>query len=56
VTFSTAPLGGVHVAGRQAYAGSEAAPQFAPGSFFGFLNGNPDIPSALIFSVPEEST
>jgi hypothetical protein len=55
VTFSTALLGGVFVAGPQAYAGSEAAPQFAPGSFSGLLQG--ELPSTLTFTaVPETST
>ena len=55
VTFSTAPLGGFYLAGPQAYAGSEAAPQFAPGSFSGLFEG--ELPSTLTFTaVPETST
>jgi len=55
VTFSTAPLGGVYFAGPQAYVGSEAAPQFAPGSLSGLFQG--ELPSTLTFTVvPEAST
>lgn len=55
VTLSTAPLGGVYLSGPQAYVGSEAAPQFAPGSFSGLLEG--ESPSTLTFTVvPEAST
>jgi len=55
VTFSSAPLGGVYLAGPQAYAGTEAAPRFAPGSFSGLFQG--ESPSALTFTVvPETST
>jgi hypothetical protein len=56
VIFSTEIFGGYYVNGPQAYAGSEAAPQFAPGSFSGYFEGNPDNPSTLTFAVPEPST
>ena len=58
VIFSTVPLGGIFVTGMQAYTGSEAAPQFAPGSFSGtVVDGNFSAPSTLTFTaVPEPST
>jgi hypothetical protein len=56
LTFSTVPFGGIIFAGPQAYTGSEAAPQFAPGAFFGLFEGDSAVPSLLIFSIPEPST
>ena len=56
--FSTVPLGGIHVTGPQAYTGSEAAPQFAPGTFTGtVVAGDVSAPSTLtLTAVPEPST
>jgi hypothetical protein len=57
VIFSTIPLGGIFVVGPQAYTGSEDAPQFAPGSFSGNLDGDDTLLSTLTLSaVPEPST
>ncbi len=56
--FSTLPLGGIYVNGPQAYTGSEAAPQFAPGTFSGtVVDGDVSAPSTLtLTAVPEPST
>jgi hypothetical protein len=58
VIFSTVPLGGIYVTGAQAYTGSEATPQFAPGSFSGTVfYGDLSAASTLTFTaVPEPST
>jgi hypothetical protein len=58
IIFSTVPLGGIYVTGMQAYTGSEAAPQFAPGSFSGTVfYGDFSAPSTLtLTAVPEPST
>ena len=58
IIFSTVPLGGIYVIGMQAYLGSEAAPQFAPGSFSGtVVYGDLSAASTLTFTaVPEPST
>ena len=55
-TLSTVPFGGIVFSGPQAYTGSEAAPQFAPGAIYGLFEGDANVPSLLIFSVPEPST
>jgi PEP-CTERM motif len=58
-TFSTVFDDGFGQTGGQAYTGSEATPQFAPGSFSGLAfvpGGPPSDPSTLTFAIPEPST
>ncbi len=56
--FSIIPMGAIYVTEPQAYTRSEAAPQFAPGTFTGtVVDGDVSAPSTLtLTAVPEPST